>query len=287
MNLVGKILVVALLVMALVFSSFTLAVHATHKNWKLMVDNPNPKPGEQPGYKQVLADRDNLITRLQTELTEKQKLLERTIRESEQRLGQLESHVQELLAARTKLQTEITEKTNALNTQVEAAKTSATVLENTQKENTALRAKNADLQKERDDALGSVITLEDALAQATGEMARLLDRNRILLAQAAQYRLALQDANVPVRVEVPTVFGVVTATHTGEKLVEINLGLDEGLRVGDKLHVYRFGSSAATTQYLGQIQLTRIDKSAAVGAIDPKTLRGTIQKDDHVGTRIE
>src|SRR5437667_11741971 len=116
MNLVGKILVVALLVMALVFSSFTLAVHATHKNWKLMVDNPNPnlQKGEQPGYKQLLAERDSQIGRLNTELTEKTRLTERTIRESEQVRGQLESANQELLKTRASNQAEIAKLTTSL-----------------------------------------------------------------------------------------------------------------------------------------------------------------------------
>ena len=108
MNLVGKILVVALTVMALVFSSFTLAVHATHKNWKLMVDNANPKPGEALGLKQEIALRDTAISRYITDLANKEQLVNRIQRESEQVRGQLESTNSELQKRLVALQTEIT-----------------------------------------------------------------------------------------------------------------------------------------------------------------------------------
>src|SRR2546428_5623906 len=99
MNLVGKILVVALLVMSLVFAAFTLAVHATHKNWLLVVTNTDLKKGP-PGLKQQLDEKDSQIARYVAEKAEMEKLVERTKREYELRLGQLESQVQELLATR-------------------------------------------------------------------------------------------------------------------------------------------------------------------------------------------
>src|SRR3954465_9893747 len=40
MNLVGKILVILILVMSLVFMGMSVAVYATHKNWKDAINNP-------------------------------------------------------------------------------------------------------------------------------------------------------------------------------------------------------------------------------------------------------
>jgi hypothetical protein len=289
MNLVGKILVVALLVMSLVFASFTLAVHATHKNWKMMVSNPSPnaQKGEQPGLVQVLADRDGLITRLQTELTEKQKLLDRTVRESEQVRGQLESAVAEHQTVRKQLETEIASKTTSLNEAITAAQTAATVMQKTQDENKTLREYNVKATKDRDDARDEVIKYADELAQATSEWARYQDRNRQLLLQLAQYRLVIQDKGLPLQLDVPRVDGLVTQTHTAEKMVEINLGTDDGLKKGDVMDVIRLGNTEASTQYLGQIRLLTVDKTGAVGSLVPDTIRGTIQKDDHVTTGLK
>ena len=41
MNLVGKIFIISIAVMSLVFMSFALAVYATHKNWRDAISNPD------------------------------------------------------------------------------------------------------------------------------------------------------------------------------------------------------------------------------------------------------
>ena len=41
MNLLGKIFVVVITVMSVVFMTLALAVYATHKNWKDIVEGPN------------------------------------------------------------------------------------------------------------------------------------------------------------------------------------------------------------------------------------------------------
>ncbi len=284
MNLVGKILVVALLVMSLVFGSFTLAVHATHKNWKLMVDNTDAQKGP-PGLKQIIAERDARITQKTTELAEKEQLYVRTLREAEQRLGQLESYGSELKKQRDALQGEIALKSSELTDAIKGANDSATVLAKTQVENKALRDENTQVKMERDQHYDQLVKLIDQHAQAAGEWARLQERNRQLLAQCAQYRLVLQDNNLPTNLEIPTVFGLVTDTNTAAKMVQINLGSDQGLKKGIEMLVYRFGDNLATTSYLGKIRLSTVDKTAAVGQV--VELKGTIQKDDHVATRIE
>jgi hypothetical protein len=51
------------------------------------------------------------------------------------------------------------------------------------------------------------------------------------------------------------------------------------------MDVYRIGDNLASTTYLGQISLYDVDKTSAVGTVIE--LKGTIQKDDHVTTRLE
>ncbi len=95
----------------------------------------------------------------------------------------------------------------------------------------------------------------------------------------------IQDKGLPLNLETPTVFGLVTRTNTAAKMIEINLGSDDGLKKGITMEVYRFGDNLATTTYLGQIRLSEVAKTSAVGQVI--SLKGTIQKDDHVATRID
>ena len=41
MNLFGKVLVVLIFVMSIVFMTFTMLVYSTHRNWKELVEDPN------------------------------------------------------------------------------------------------------------------------------------------------------------------------------------------------------------------------------------------------------
>ena len=47
MNLVGKIFVVVILVMSVVFMAFAMAVYATHRNWREVVMRPRSKSARQ------------------------------------------------------------------------------------------------------------------------------------------------------------------------------------------------------------------------------------------------
>ena len=49
MNLVGKIFIVLIFVMSLVFMAFSMAVYATHRNWREVVVG-KPKGGYSPNW---------------------------------------------------------------------------------------------------------------------------------------------------------------------------------------------------------------------------------------------
>ena len=51
MNLVGKIFVVLILVMSVVFMAFAMAVYATHRNWREVVVNEQAAPDKPLGLK--------------------------------------------------------------------------------------------------------------------------------------------------------------------------------------------------------------------------------------------
>jgi len=286
MNLVGKILIVALLVMSLVFASMTLAVHATHKNWALVVSNPNPAPGQSRGLVEQVADKQAQIDRINAELTEKNTRLERTIREYEHRVGQLQTAMSAAQAEVQALDAKHKDADKRATAAIEQSNTTARLLQDTERELAQLRDQNLVIKKDRDDALAKVKVLQDDVAQATGRWNHFELRNKQLRAQLAQVRMVIRDAGLPEVLEKPTVFGLVTATHTGEGLVEINLGKDQGLKKGDAMDVFRFGTSEANGQYMGRIYLINVDSTRAVGQVDRKLLTGTIQKDDHVASRL-
>lgn len=283
MNLVGKILVVAIFVMSLVFATFTLAVHSTHKNWKLAVTNQVPTPTQPLGLEKVLQDlivkRDALIL----QLSEMERSLERNKREYQQRLAQLETLRGDLQKDVDTKQAENGTLATQLKDAIAAADNATRVLESIRQENSQLREQNNTVKKERDDAFTEVVKLGDLLAQAQAEWTKHLDRNKVLLAQVSQYRLVLQDRGIQLDSK-PTVFGLVQAIDQSRGMVEVNVGFDDGLEVGMELDVFRVG--ATDTNYLGRIKLSKVNTDVSVGTIMRDYSKGTILRRDHVATRL-
>jgi len=71
MNLLGKIFVVAILVMSVFFMGLSVVVYATHKNWVAAINRPQTdvKPGEPLGLKFQLQEAQAKAKDLEDRLT--------------------------------------------------------------------------------------------------------------------------------------------------------------------------------------------------------------------------
>jgi DNA repair exonuclease SbcCD ATPase subunit len=284
MNLVGKIFVVLILVMSIVFMSFAIAVYATHRNWRDVVLG-NPAKG-QSGMKEELQKRTNELEelkatrlRLETELA--------NVRSSRDRaVAALETERDNAIKETARLNTEI----NRLNKDVADAVNAMGLTQDTLKK---LREQLAVLQEqidtarlERDEKFKEVVKLTDDLAQATGELSRLDQTNKKLVQDNTALSLALQDANIQLdRTGPPRIDGIILASRPNG-YVEISLGSDDGLEKNHQLDVYRLGPSLAENKYLGKIEVVETQADRAVARILPNFRKGTIQKEDRVATRL-
>ncbi len=84
----------------------------------------------------------------------------------------------------------------------------------------------------------------------------------------------------------PAVSGRVVSTEPEKGVVEVSLGSDDGVQLGQTLVVYRFGTTLESTKYLGEIRLISVDKKKAIGRV-LSNAKGTIEADDQVATRLE
>jgi len=66
--------------------------------------------------------------------------------------------------------------------------------------------------------------------------------------------------------------------------VEISIGSDDGIREGHELEVYR--ASNNTTAYLGRIVIRKTRPERAVGEILKDYIKGPIQANDRVFTKV-
>jgi hypothetical protein len=274
MNLLGKIFVVLVFIMSLVFMSFALAVYGTHKNWK------EETAKQKQAVQTAIGQRD--------EAEAEKERLEEQIKNEEiakrEALGKLETERDELAKQRDELTAErdnLAAKDKAAVAALDSAQQNLAKLTT---EVETLRAEIREAQQARDEHFKQVVGLTDQLHQAQGEQQRLEERRVQLAGEIAQSRTVLRahglSKDTPVDGIPPQLFGKVLAINR-DNLIEVSLGTDDGLRVGHTLEVYR------GAKYLGRVEVLNATADRAVAKILPGFRKAAIQKGDDVATRFK
>jgi cell division protein FtsL len=272
MNLLGKIFVVAILVMSIFFMAIAAAVFATHTNWRDAARALETKlQAAQSDNNTLKSELEALQTRTTAESTAQKEALAALETERE-RLAQINATLQNEQATLTQQRREATA----------AVEASHKTLADKRAEIEGLRTNIHSAQQERDKSVRQTVAMLDQLHQAEADLARLKRFNTRLSAQVAKagkllepFRLTL---NSPVDRTPPPLDGVVLDADS-KGLVEISLGSDDGLERNHVLQVYR-GS-----RYLGSIKVTEVLPDRAVAKIQPDA-KGAIQREDRVATRL-
>lgn len=275
MNFLGKILTVSILLMSLIFMMASVAVYATHRNWR----------DHSAKLKEQVNSAQNKNRQLETELAEllNQLTLERAARASA--IAQLETRSQDLTGqlqrATTELQKLQSEEAAQIAMLDQAQKAQSGMLSET----TRLREDVLKSQQARDEQFRRAVDLQDLLNKNKIALEAVEQRDQELSARVANMKLLMEkggldesDAltNVP-----PKVDGVVTAVRENNKLVEISLGTDEGLRSGHELDVFRSGGT-----YLGRVVIRHTSSDRSVSEVIPDFRRGLIREGDRVITKV-
>jgi len=149
-----------------------------------------------------------------------------------------------------------------------------------------LRAQLVLSQAERDKAFRTLVETTDVMQKVRSENQQLFAENKKLRALAEQAGVLPKEAdtsNPPTRPAVPpaAVQGVVLDVQEGGSVV-ISIGADDGLQVGNRLHVYR--SLGDHGIYVGQVEIVQAKPDTATC----KTigLQDTVRKGDRVVTRL-
>jgi hypothetical protein len=288
MNLVGKIFVVLILVMSVVFMAFAMAVYASHKNWREVVFNDQPMPDKPLGL--ALQLRNSLT--LNKELSDQnEKLKQQCDAEKAAKTQAVTKLENELQVANGKLkaveakQDELDKARRAADAAMNATQTNAT---DYRKELESQRKTVEEAQKDRDAHFKEVVRLSEKLSQADhqkDELKKQIDEVAKDLAKAdkvlRQFRL---DKNKDYSSVPPVVDGLITATQ-GAGLVEISIGSDQGLLKGHRLEVYRTGGGQSV--YVGRIEVVSTAPDRSVCRIDPKFQNSNMMVGDRVASKID
>ncbi len=128
------------------------------------------------------------------------------------------------------------------------------------------------------DKLNALLSIELDLKE---EMARLQSDATLYQAKSETATAALLAAGIKNFDDVPPMDlkGEILAVNSSQQVV-VSVGRDDGLRAGHTLEVYRGG------QYLGRIEIKKIEDDKAIGQILASFRKGYIQAGDKVAAKI-
>jgi predicted nuclease with TOPRIM domain len=278
MTLLGKIFTGLVFALSLMFLALAVAVNATHVNWRDEVLKPTT------GLKSLVDQSNRAKKELQeqlektkVELSQEQAARRTTLAALQTQLDQYLAQLQQSVAEVQRLESQYTELTQTVKNKTE--RLSATTQQNEQLKEQLNKAR-ADF----DAQFAKATQLTDQLNTIRGTLQGLEERNQQLAGQVSKFK-EVTDAygiNVddPVDRSPPEVNGEVLAVDSN-RLVEISLGFDDGLREGHVLEVSRGG------QYLGRVLVRKTEPNRAAAEILREYRQGMIKKGDRVDTVIQ
>ena len=277
MNLLGKALVVAILVMSVLFMGLAMAVYSTHQNWHTTADQLQATLTEKEAELNAnKAEHDRLESQLRGEIESHQ-----------QQVRKLETERVNLVARLASTQSELDQRNQEQSTAIAAVAATQQNNEELVKDVTGLRGEIRQAQTDRDASFAATVAATEAAHQVRNELETTAERNQQLTQQVADMTTVMREEGLDPTTRAgdvkPKVDGVVTKVQrrAGTIRVEISVGADDGLKPGHTVEVFR------GDRYLGRIVILVTDPDKAIGQVDTNFQEGPIQEGDRVATRLK
>lgn len=271
MTLLGKVFTGLVFLLSVIFFCLSVAVNASHINqkeaaakFKAQAEEAQRKNNELSTQLEEFktrmeieqAARRNALAALQSQLDAKQNELEK----QESTLANLQSAHTVSVQTLEALQIDLTKQTN---------------------DNEDLRSKLVGARQDRDQMFQRLVTAKDEYNRLQGSMQSLQERQRQLASDyaGAKERLDFYDIKPNSLIGPADVNGEVLAVSGNDK-VEVSLGRDDGMKVGDTLEVHRRGN------YLGRLVVTTVRDDKSVASILRDYQKGYILAGDRVDSKL-
>ena len=187
MNLAGKILIVTILVLSVLFMASSVAVFYTHKNWNAIISRPvnDAKPGEPAGLKFQLEDAKKKVATLKEQFEKLQKTVQTEDLDLRARMAKLEVERAELNKVYAEMVAELTALKQGERAAVEAAQVAQEQLDAKLNEIAELNSQIAQTHNDRDAAFKEAVALTDEVNEKEVELMRAAANTQTLKRQVA------------------------------------------------------------------------------------------------------
>jgi hypothetical protein len=275
MTLLGKIFTGMVLILSVIFFTLSAAVSGSHISYRDLVEDKNT------GLKVVLA-REQAKSKELTELVERLKdamAVEQGARRAA--LSSLQTQLERYISDVAEKEKELAAKQSQLTTLASTEQLTQQELSARTKENEALRNQLVQARGDRDAQYQKFVQTFDQYMRLQGEKKTLEEQSKALARDyiGAKEKMDILGITADTKLDgPPAVNGVVSGISNN--LVEVTIGKDDGIRIGDQLDVYRGGA------YIGRINVTRSEDDKAVGEVLSSFSKGFIMKGDRVDSRL-
>ena len=285
MNQLGKIFVVLIFLMSVLFMAMALMVYATHKNWKEEISRTPGEtgPGQTVGWKHRYDELVKQNQKLADELSRVQKEAVAVRTASAEALAKLQTEHSARLQELTTKEQELTSKSEAL---AKATATLKTQDENVNVATTQVQKLTQDIKDQiakADDLFKQSLELRNRLSQADVQLPRLKELNDQLAERLANARLLLAQAGMTLEDPIdrrPPPIEVAVESVNDRGMVEIAAGRDDGIRVGHEVDIVR------NSRLIGKIRITNVTADRAVGATLRDYSISQIRRGDTATTKL-
>ncbi|GHT30841.1 hypothetical protein FACS1894214_1450 [Planctomycetales bacterium] len=275
MNLLGKMFILLIFIMSITFMAFSVAIYATHTNWKKRSEEVAVKLKEaQTAAQQIAERRDDLLRQRDEELSKRAAAI-----------STLTTKVEELDKENKQFRDELTQLNEQKEQGIAAVKLSHDSMVAARAEVEGLRK---DLRKSQEEWAKLYSDLVAKTDEAHGLAMKLANYRSVGDKLAKDYRDAVDvlkqhglkpEPELYSGVAPKGVHGIITEVRPNG-WVEISIGEDSGIVKGQRLDVVR--NIDGRSSYIGKIEIVRAEADRSAAVVLPEFRRGTVQQDDVV-----
>lgn len=286
MTFVGKILVIVILAFSLFFLALSTVVFTASTNWKEVHDTQkelNTKLAADISSAQAAlkASEDNLKAE-QARAADLIKALEAEKTTLDERLKTLEGETTELRS-----QVEIAQQTSKVN--VEETNSYAEEIDTIREQFQAAQRQANDFKAQQTQLREQITVLERQLATADQNNKDLRERLGVTVNFLSSRGLPTDPAELKVAtggaIAAPDIEGQITLVDVRNERVEISLGSDDGVVVGQEYSVFR--TAGASPEYVGKVRITLTEPDKSVGRVVNRYLGRKVAEGDNVAGKIQ
>ena len=279
MNFVGRIFIILIFAMSLVFAATAVMVYSTHNNWKETAEKVKKEKDEAQSKASVLAKKQaDLITSLEEQLQSKGNMIAQLTTTN----GQFQKEAADSKAQLAQLQTDIV-------TAISAVEATHTQMKEAQGELVSLRDNFRASQEQFNKLLTDFVATADKYQDTEMKLSNLQNVSKELVQLHADATTVLNHFGLKGKPElyegVPLhdVSGKITEVRPNG-LVQVSIGSDVGLLQGHQLDVYR--KADGRDIYVGVVEVVLTEPNRAACKILPEYRKGTVQINDVVTTEF-